>query len=77
MIILLLVGDGDKKRTARRKLLSPVLKVVGGAVGEDYFVVNVGEAVRDNKEAIEQARAQQQQQGKKESTKEVQKEVQK
>jgi hypothetical protein len=76
MIILLLVGDGDKKRTARRKLLSPVLKVVGGAVGEDYFVVNVGEGVRDNKEAIEQARAVQQQ-GKKESTKEVQKEVQK
>jgi hypothetical protein len=42
MLILLLVGDGDKKRTARRKLLSPVLKMVGAAVGESYFVVNIG-----------------------------------
>lgn len=49
MLILLLVGDGDRKRSARRKLLSPVLKVVGAAVGETYFVINVGESVRDNK----------------------------
>lgn len=55
MLILLLVGDGDKKRSARRKLLSPVLKVIGAAVGETYFVINVGEGVRENKEAVEQA----------------------
>lgn len=55
MLILLLVGDGDKKRSARRKLLSPVLKIIGASVGESYFVINVGESARDNKEAIEHA----------------------
>lgn len=64
MIILLLVGDGDKKRTARRKLLSPVVKVIGAAVGESYFVVDVGENARDNKEAIDKAR-QQEEEGRK------------
>ncbi len=49
MLILLLVGDGDKKRSARRKLLSPVLKMAGAAVGETYFVVNIGESAKDNK----------------------------
>jgi hypothetical protein len=33
MLILLLVGDGDKKRSARRRLLNPILKQVGVAVG--------------------------------------------
>ncbi len=42
MLVHLLVGDGDKKRSARRKLLSPVLKVIGVSVGENYFVVNIG-----------------------------------
>lgn len=55
MLILLLVGDGDKKRSARRKLLSPVLKISGAAVGSTFFVVNIGESARDNKEAIELA----------------------
>jgi len=49
MLILLLVGDGDKKRSARRKLLSPVLKIVGAAVGESYFVVNIGDSAKDNR----------------------------
>ena len=33
MLILLLTGDGDGKRSVRRKLLSPILKVAGIAVG--------------------------------------------
>ena len=83
MLILLLVGDGDKKRSARRKLLSPVLKVVGAAVGESFFVINIGENARDNKEAIDKEQAawkssaaskQQSKEEKKEAKKELPKE---
>lgn len=42
MLILLMVGDGDRKRGARRKVLSPILKVGGIAVSENYFVINIG-----------------------------------
>lgn len=49
MITLLLVGDGDPKRLARRKLMNPSLKVIGAAVGETYFVINIGESAKDNK----------------------------
>jgi hypothetical protein len=42
MLILLMVGDGDRKRGARRKVLSPVLKVGGMAVSDNYFVINIG-----------------------------------
>lgn len=46
MLILLLVGDGDRKRSARRKVLSPILKVAGMAVGENFFVINIGDKCR-------------------------------
>lgn len=53
MLLLLLVGDGDRKRGARRKVLGPVLKVAGMAVGERFFVINIGEKCKENKEEIE------------------------
>lgn len=52
MLILLLAGDGDKKRSARRNLLSPIHKVAGVAIGSSFFVVNVGQNCRDNKDAV-------------------------
>jgi hypothetical protein len=54
MLMRLLVGDGDRKRMARRKLLSPISKVIGCAIGRDLLVVNVGESGRDNQEAVEE-----------------------
>ena len=58
MLILLLVGDGDKKRSARRKLMGPILKVAGIAIGNSYFVINIGENCRDNKTEVENYLAQ-------------------
>lgn len=42
MLMRLLVGDGDRKRTARRKMLSPICKAIGCAVNKDILVVNIG-----------------------------------
>jgi hypothetical protein len=42
MLMRLLVGDGDRKRTARRKMLSPICKAIGCAISKDTLVVNVG-----------------------------------
>lgn len=42
MLMRLLIGDGDRKRTARRKMLSPICKAVGCAISKDVLVVNVG-----------------------------------
>lgn len=50
LIIFALVDDGDYKRSVRRKLLSPVLKIVGAAVGNKYFAVDICESAKDNKE---------------------------
>lgn len=49
MLMRLLVGDGDRKRTARRKLLSPICKAVGCGIGKNILVVNVGESAKDNR----------------------------
>ena len=49
MLMRLLVGDGDRKRTGRRKLLSPVCKAIGCAIGKNVMIVNVGESAKDNK----------------------------
>lgn len=53
MVMRLLVGDGDRKRTGRRKLLSPICKAIGCAIGGHMMVVNVGETAKDNREAVE------------------------
>ena len=42
MLMRLLVGDGDRKRTARKKMLSPICKAIGCAVSKEVLVVNVG-----------------------------------
>jgi len=42
MLFRLLLGDGDKKRSARRKLLSPISKSIGAAIGIINLVVNAG-----------------------------------
>ncbi len=42
MIMRLRVGDGDRKRTARRKMLSPICKAVGCAISKSMLVINVG-----------------------------------
>lgn len=52
IMMLLLVGDGDRKRIARRKMLSPISKVVGCVVGLDMIVLNVGEMGRDKTAAV-------------------------
>ncbi len=52
MLMRLLVGDGDRKRTARRKMLSPICKAIGCAISKDVLVVNVGETAKDNPAAI-------------------------
>lgn len=49
MLMRLLVGDGDRKRTARRKLLSPICKAIGCGIGKNILVVNVGESAKDNR----------------------------
>lgn len=54
MLMRLLVGDGDRKRTARRKMLSPICKAIGCAISKDMLVVNVGESAKDNPGAVEQ-----------------------
>lgn len=54
MLMRLLVGDGDRKRTARRKMLSPICKAIGCAVSRDVLVVNVGETAKDNGLAVEE-----------------------
>ena len=41
LLIFSLVDDGDYNRSVRRKLLSPILKVAGAAVGNKYFAVDV------------------------------------
>ena len=53
MIMRLLIGDGDRKRTGRRKLLSPICKVIGCAISKQALVVNVGETARDNADVVE------------------------
>lgn len=42
MLFRLLIGDGDRKRTGRRKLLSPICKAIGCAISKDALIVNVG-----------------------------------
>lgn len=54
MLMRLLVGDGDRKRTARRKMLSPICKAVGCAISKDMLVINVGESAKDNPAVVEQ-----------------------
>ena len=41
MLMRLLVGDGDRKRTARKKMLSPICKAIGCVISKDVLVVNV------------------------------------
>lgn len=53
MLMRLLVGDGDRKRTARRKMLSPICKAIGCAISKDSLIVNIGEAARDNQPVVE------------------------
>lgn len=42
MLMRLLTGDGDRKRTARRKMLSPICKVIGCTISKDTLIINVG-----------------------------------
>lgn len=42
MLMRLLVGDGDRKRTGRRKMLSPICKAVGCSISKNMLVINVG-----------------------------------
>lgn len=42
MLMRLLVGDGDRKRTGRRKMLSPICKAIGCAISKDILVINIG-----------------------------------
>lgn len=53
ILMRLLVGDGDRKRTARKKLLSPICKAVGCAIGKNVLIINVGETAKDNREMVE------------------------
>lgn len=53
LLIFALTDDGDLKRSVRRKLLSPVLKVAGAAVGNKYFAVDICESAKDNRGEIE------------------------
>lgn len=53
MLMRLLVGDGDRKRTARKKMLSPICKAIGCAISKDVLVVNVGKTARDNQAFVE------------------------
>lgn len=49
MLIFALVDDGDSKRSVRKKLLSPVMKYIGAAVGKKFYAVNVAQHSEDNK----------------------------
>lgn len=53
MLIRLLVGDGDRKRTARKKMLSPICKAIGCAISKDMLVVNIGESAKDISSSVE------------------------
>lgn len=54
LLMKLLVGDGDRKRAGRRKMLSPICRAIGCAIGKNIIIVNVGETARDNKEMVEE-----------------------
>lgn len=54
MLMRLLVGDGDRKRTGRRKMLSPICKAIGCAISKDILVVNIGQTAKDNPLAVEE-----------------------
>jgi hypothetical protein len=53
MLMRLLVGDGDRKRTARKKMMSPICKAIGCAISKNMLVLNVGETARDNQAVVE------------------------
>lgn len=53
LLIFALADDGDVQRLVRRKLLSPVLKVIGAAVGNKYFAIDICETAKDNKEEVD------------------------
>ena len=46
ILMRLLVGDSDRKRTARRKMLSPICRVVGCSISKNIVIINVGEAAK-------------------------------
>ena len=48
LLLRFLIGDGDRKRAARRKMLSPICKAIGCCIGKDVIVANVGETAKDN-----------------------------
>ena len=54
LLLRLLLGDGDRKRTARKKLLSPICKAIGCCIGKNIIVVNVGESAKDNPKFVEE-----------------------
>lgn len=54
LLLRLLLGDGDRKRSARRKMLSPICKAMGCCIGKDVIVANVGETAKDNVQFVEE-----------------------
>ena len=54
ILMRLLVGDGDRKRTARRKMLSPVCRAVGCCISKNMVIINVGETAKNNLSTVEE-----------------------
>lgn len=54
ILIRILAGDGDKKKTARKKLMSPVTKAVGCCIGEDLIIINTADGARDNHDVVQE-----------------------